>query len=80
MKRSIRAARSIAVTAGVVAAAALGTAREREREEYVRNAERDSLRRGEELFRSTTLGTNGQACARAARDIGPDETKSSTYA
>jgi len=28
MKRSIRAARSIAVTAGVVAAAALGTARE----------------------------------------------------
>jgi len=41
----------------------MGGMSEREREDYVRNAERDSLRRGEDLFRRTTLGTNGQACA-----------------
>ncbi|HEY5567873.1 MAG TPA: c-type cytochrome [Gammaproteobacteria bacterium] len=36
---------------------------ERERMEYVTTAERDSLGRGEELFTSMTLGTNGLACA-----------------
>jgi cytochrome c len=41
----------------------MGGMSESERTQYVGNAERDSLRRGEDLFKSTTLGTNGQACA-----------------
>jgi cytochrome c len=41
----------------------MGGMSESDRMQYVTNAERDSLRRGEDLFSSTTLGTNGQACA-----------------